>query len=104
MPDTVELWRARRPGRGGVFQRYSVQGIQYESTNGELAWHITVWSDRDPVSDYWVARRKLFAMAIHYWSTPRGDSRIEIFGERDVSAEQRRAVFDAIAEWERPAK
>ena len=102
MADDVQQWMAKRPGRGGVFDDYSVQGIQYESTNGEVAWHIRAWGDRNPVSNYWVAQQKFYGISIHFGSNAKGEDRIEIFGEkRNIPDAEKNAIFKAITEWER---
>jgi hypothetical protein len=103
MGDEVQQWTIKRPGRGGAFDDYSVQGLQYESTNGEIAWHITAWGDRNPVSSYWVAREKFYGMSIHFGYNTRGDNRIEISGEiENVPAAEKNAILKTIVEWEKP--
>ena len=101
MSRETELWRMRRPGRTGVFGKYSVQGFQFESASGELAWQVSEWGDYGPVKSYWVANRRFYGVIIHFNGA--GDNRIETFPEiRDLPGDEKEAVLAAIATWEKP--
>jgi hypothetical protein len=89
----------RRQHRRGIFEGYNVSGFQYESLNGELAWHITAWPGRDPVNSYWVTGGKFHGVRIDFLLD---ETQIEIFNEiTNVNAKEREAVLKAITEWEK---
>jgi hypothetical protein len=103
MNEEVQKWIIKKPRRGGAFDDYSVQGLQYENTNGEIAWHISAWGDRNPVSHYWVACRKFYAVSIHFSCNVGTDDRVGISSEiENVPAAEKNAILKAIAEWEKP--
>jgi hypothetical protein len=83
-----------------VFEGYNVSGFQYESLDGELAWHITAWPGRNPVNSYWVTGGKFHRARIDFLLN---QTRIEVLDEiTNVDVKERTAVLKAIAEWEKP--
>ncbi len=101
MSDELQQW-IQRVGKRAIVDGYNVDGFQFESVNGERAWHITAWPGRDPISSYWVARGKFYSMRIHYFYNMTNESRIEVFGEiESIRDDERAAVLKAISDWEK---
>lgn len=103
MSNQAQQWMVKKPGRRGSFDGYTIQGIHYESTNADWAWHITAWKDHSPIKDYWVAHGKFYGLGIHFAYNARGDNLIQICDEiQNVPAAEKKAILKSIAEWESP--
>ena|ERR1039458_5787903 len=101
---SAEFVRLRKTmTRGGVFNDFSVNGIQYETSAAELGWLIQAWPGRDPVHTYWVTNGKFYGAKVDVFSIPNNELQIEKFDEvQEVADEERKAVRSAITEWEKP--
>jgi len=95
-------WQTK-DNRKGVFDRYTVMGFKFENPTGEVGWHITSWlSGFDPVHDYWVSSKTFCSVSIHFFYRGAPFKLIEIFEPitTGIEADERKAVLNAIAEWE----
>jgi hypothetical protein len=89
--------------RRGAFDGWVVIGFQYESQDGEIAWHITAWPMADPIHDFWISGREFYEVSIHYFYQMTNRTLIEIFEPiKNLDAKEREAVLKAIDEWDKP--
>ncbi len=98
----LKTWDRRAHFTGG-FNRYFVDGFQYEDQAGERGWHIVVYSANSRLHDYWISDK-----AFHSMSGPRYNRTNELRFNIDdaivnVDPEEKQAVLMAIAEWEHSA-
>ncbi len=90
----------KKQTRGGMFNNFRVQGIQYETSTGEPGWLIKAWPDRDPVHNYWVKNGRFYGVKVDILPILISELQIEKFDEvQDVPEEERKAVLSAITEW-----
>jgi len=100
-----ELIRNWEPqiSRTGTFSGYSVQAIKYRSERGDVGWHTTSWPLRDPIHSFWIENGAFHSVRIYFSAYSTGRTIIEIFGIiENIDTEERNAVLEAIAEWEKP--
>jgi hypothetical protein len=104
MQEKLTRWEAKR-NHTGVFDAYTVMGIQYRSADGEMGWHISSWmeSGYDGVHDFWVSGRTFYSVSIHIFYKGTPHTLIEMFGpiQTGIDQAERDAVLKAIAEWEK---
>lgn len=85
----------------GYFGDYFVQGFRYADADGEIAWHTISYSNNSHIHHFWVANGEFLAVSIHYGYNSPDEMRIETHGSiSNVNPDEKKAVLDAIAEWE----
>jgi len=88
----------------GTYNDYVVQGIRFDSPNGEIGWVVASWPIlRSTIHDFWVSDGTLFRFGTHPVQSLLNHQPMEIAEKAtNVDPKESKAVLMAVEDWQRP--
>lgn len=87
----------------GVFGEFTIIGVKLQNPTGDVGWHITSQSEKDPDHDFWVVGQQFHRMSIEFMHSS-GGNRLQVYTPpitEEIEQAELEAMLHAIDEWEK---